>query len=48
MIESRLGDESLVRSCLSENQDPAIKAVEQEWDEICDAIEEQWSDQILN
>jgi hypothetical protein len=48
MIESRLDDESLMRSCLSANQDSAVKAIEQEWDEICDAIEEQWSDQILD
>jgi hypothetical protein len=48
MIESRLDDESLVRSCLSANQDPAVKAIEQEWDEIYDPIEEPWSDQILD
>ena len=43
-----LDDESLIRSCASANQDPEIKAIEQEWDEICDAIEERWSDQIFN
>jgi hypothetical protein len=48
MIGSRLDEESLVGSCLSANQDPAVKAIEQEWDAICDAIEEPWSDQILN
>jgi hypothetical protein len=48
MMESPLGDESLVRSCLLANQDPAVKAIEQEWDEICDAIQEPWSGQILN
>jgi len=48
MIKNRLDDEFLVRSCLSANQDPAVKAIEQEWDEICDAIEEPWGDEILN
>ena len=48
MIESRLDDESLVRSCISANQQPAVKAIEQEWGEICDAIEEAWSDEILD
>jgi hypothetical protein len=48
MSEGRLDDEFLVRSCLSANQDPAVKAVEQEWDEICDGIEEPWSEQVLN
>jgi hypothetical protein len=48
MIQTRLDDESLVGSCLSANQDPAVNAIEQEWDDICDAIEEQWSDQILD
>ena len=37
-------DESLIRSCLSANEDPEVKAIEQEWDEIRDAIEEPWSD----
>jgi len=37
-------DESLIRSCLSANEDPEVKAIEQEWDEIHDAIEEPWSD----
>lgn len=37
-------DEALIRSCLSANQDPEVKAIEQEWDEIRDAIEEPWSD----
>jgi hypothetical protein len=48
MIESHLDNESLVRSCLSTNQDSPVKAIEQEWDEICDALEEPWSDQVLN
>lgn len=37
-------DESLVRSCLSANEDPAVKAIEQEWEQIRDAIEEPRSD----
>ena len=37
-------DEALIRSCLSANQDPDVKVIEQEWDEIGDAIEEPWSD----
>jgi hypothetical protein len=40
----RESDESLIRSCLSANEDPDVKAIEQEWDEIRDAIEEPWSD----
>jgi hypothetical protein len=42
-------DESLIRACVMANQDPDVKAIEQEWDEIRDAIEEPgieepWSD----
>ena len=37
-------DETLVRSCLAANQDPEVKAIEQEWEEIRDAIEEPWGD----
>ncbi len=48
MIKNRPDDESLVRSCLSANQDPAFKAIEHEWDEICDAIKEPWGIEILN
>jgi hypothetical protein len=48
MIDNRPDDESLVGSCLSANQDPAAEAIEPEWNEICDAIEEPWSDQVLN
>ena len=40
----REDDESLIRSCLSANEDPDVKAIEREWDEIRDAIEEPWSD----
>jgi len=40
----REDDESLIRACLMANQDPDVKAIEQEWGEICDAIEEPWSD----
>jgi hypothetical protein len=40
----RENDESLVRSCLLANQDPEVKAIEQEWEEIRDPIEEPWSD----
>ena len=36
----REDDESLIRSCLLANQDPEVKAIEQEWDEIRDPIEE--------
>ena len=37
-------DDALIRSCLLANQDPEVKAIEQEWDEIRDALEEPWSD----
>jgi metal-responsive CopG/Arc/MetJ family transcriptional regulator len=37
-------DEALIRACLMANVDPDIKAIEQEWDEIRDVIEEPWSD----
>ena len=37
-------DEDLIRSCVSANQDPEVKLIEQEWNEIRDDIEEPWSD----
>ena len=37
-------DEALIRSCLSANQDPEGKLIEQEWDEIREVIVEPWSD----
>jgi hypothetical protein len=40
----REDDESLIRSCLRANEDPDLKAIEKEWDEIHDPIEESWSD----
>jgi hypothetical protein len=40
----REDDELLIRSCLSANQDPEVKAIEQEWDEIRDQIEDPWSE----
>jgi len=40
----RENDESLIQACLMANQDPDIKAIEREWDEIRDVIEEPWSD----
>jgi|KBSMisStandDraft_5_1062788.scaffolds.fasta_scaffold33909_3 hypothetical protein len=40
----REDDESLIRSCLSANEDPDVKAIEEEWDQIRDPIEEPWSD----
>ena len=40
----RENDESLIRACLAANQDPDVKVIEQEWDEIRDVIEEPWSD----
>lgn len=40
----REDDESLIRSCLSANEDPEVRVIEQEWDEIRDAIGEPWSD----
>jgi hypothetical protein len=33
-----------MRSCILANEDPEVKAIELEWDEIRDAIEEPWSD----
>ena len=38
------GDESLLRSCLSANQDPDVRIIEREWDEIRDVMAEPWSD----
>jgi hypothetical protein len=40
----REDDESLIRACLIANQDPDVKAIEEEWDAIRDVIEEPWSD----
>jgi hypothetical protein len=40
MRKNRGDEEALVRSCLAANQDPDVKAIEQEWDEIRDVIEE--------
>ena len=40
----REDDEALIRACLMANQDPDVKAIEQEWDGIRDVIEEPWSD----
>jgi hypothetical protein len=40
----REDEESLIRSCLSANEEPDVRAIEHEWDEIRDAIEEPWSD----
>ena len=36
-------DELLICSCLLANDDPDVKLIEQEWDEIADAITESWS-----
>lgn len=45
-LEKSLRDEedALIRSCLLANQDPEVKAIEEEWDTIQDAIEEPWSE----
>jgi len=42
-MNSHEGDETLIRSCLLANQDPEIKAIEQEWDEIRDLMDEPWT-----
>ena len=39
-------DESLIRACLTANHAPDVKAIEQEWDEIRDPIEEPWNDTL--
>lgn len=39
----RAEDEFLIRSCLLANDDPDVKLIEQEWDEIREAITESWS-----
>jgi hypothetical protein len=36
-------DDSLIRSCLLANDDPDVKAIEKEWDQIQDKIEEPWN-----
>ena len=45
-LEKRLMEEekSLIRACKSANEDPDLKALEKEWDQINDEIEEPWSD----
>jgi hypothetical protein len=44
-MRSNLGDnETLVRSCPTANQDPEVKGIEQEWNEILDVIDEPWGD----
>ena len=45
-LEKSLRDEedALIRSCLLANQDPEVKAIEEEWDALRDAIEEPWSE----
>ena len=40
----REDDESLITSCLLANEDPAVKLIEHEWNEIRDPIEEPWSE----
>jgi hypothetical protein len=40
----REDDELLIRSCLSANEDPDVRAIEQEWEQIPDTIKEPWSD----
>ena len=37
-------EQALVRSCRLANQDREITAIEQEWDQIADPIEEPWSE----
>ena len=37
-------DQALVRSCRLANQDPEVAAIEKEWDQIGDQIEEPWSE----
>ncbi len=39
----REDDEFFIRSCLLANDDPDVKPIEQQWDEIRDAITESWS-----
>lgn len=48
-LEKRLREEeqALVRSCRLANQDREITAIEQEWDQIGDPIEEPWSESPL-
>ena len=45
-LEKSLQEEevALVRSCRLANQDPEVAAIEQEWDQIGDQIEEPWSE----
>ena len=42
----REDDESLIRSCVLANEDPDGKLIEEEWDEIRDAICEPWSAEV--
>jgi len=39
-------DELLIRSCLLANDDPDIKLIEQDWNELRDATAEPWSGEV--
>lgn len=45
-LENSLGEEekALVRSCQAANEDPEVKAIEEEWDATVDGIEEPWEE----
>lgn len=43
-MTSSISEQALIRSCSLANQDLEITAIEQEWDQIGDTIEEPWSE----
>jgi hypothetical protein len=45
-LELREDDTSLIRSCLLANEDPEVKLIEQDWNEIGDAIAEPWTGEV--
>ncbi len=42
----REDDESLIRSCVLANEDPDVKLIEEEWDNIRDVIAEPWTGEV--
>jgi hypothetical protein len=45
-LRLREDDESLVCSCLLAHEDPDVKLIEQDWNELRDAIAEPWSGEV--
>ncbi|MEP7351967.1 MAG: hypothetical protein ABI824_01915 [Acidobacteriota bacterium] len=43
MEDSLLKDSALIRACLAANRDPETRALEEDWDQVQDEIEESWN-----